>query len=45
MDISGDLLLIIGSVVVLLRGPRWSRRSLDSKAVLLFNFGIDVLVP
>ena len=35
MEISGDLLLIIGSVFVLLCGPRWSRRSLDTSAVLL----------
>ena len=36
MDINGDLMLIIGSVFVLLCGPRWSRRSLDTRGVLFF---------
>ena len=35
MDISGDLVLIIGSVFLLLCGPRWSKISLDTNAVLL----------
>ena len=36
MDIRGDLLLIIGSVFVLLCGPRWSRKSMDTRGDLLF---------
>ena len=36
MDISVDLLLVIGSVFVLWCGPRWSRKSLDTSVVLPF---------
>ena len=36
MDHRGDLLLILGSVVVLFGGPRWSRKSMDHRGDLLF---------
>ena len=36
MDVRGDLLLIIGLCFVLLCGPRWSRKSTDTRGDLLF---------
>ena len=36
MDHRGDLLLILGSGVVLFGGPRWSRTSMDHRGDLLF---------